>query len=61
MALAVGVKLGGDTSYFGEIKKKPFFGNGREDIKIQDILNSLKVGRLVDILMMITLLGVLFL
>ena len=61
MALAVGVKLGGDTSYFGEIKKKPFFGNGREDIKIQDILNSLKIGRLVDILMMITLLGVLFL
>ena len=61
IALAVGVKLGGDTSYFGEIKKKPFFGNGREDIKIQDILNSLKIGRLVDILMMITLLGVLFL
>ena len=32
MALSIGVKLGGDTYYFGKIKSKPFFGEGREVI-----------------------------
>ncbi len=43
LALAVGVKLGGDTSYFGEIKKKPYFGKGRVDIVADDVLSGLRV------------------
>jgi len=41
MALAIGVKLGGDTSYFGKIKKKAHFGEGRESIYKEDILKAL--------------------
>jgi len=43
MAVAIGVKLGGDTSYFGKIKKKPFFGEGREKIEAKDVKRSLEV------------------
>ncbi len=41
MALCIGVKLGGDTSYFGKIKKKAHFGEGRATITTEDILNAL--------------------
>ena len=42
MGLSIGVKLGGDTKYFGKIKSKPCFSTGKDDIKSNDILNSLK-------------------
>ncbi len=42
MALAIGVKLGGDTSYFGKLKSKPYFGDGRESITISDIDKALR-------------------
>ena len=42
MALVLGIKLGGDTSYFGKIKRKPFFGKGRKNITKKDLLESLK-------------------
>ena len=42
MALVLGVRLGGDTSYFGKIKKKPFFGKGRKFITKKDLLKSLE-------------------
>ena len=60
MALATGVRLGGDTQYFGEMKKKPYFGDGRDNIEVADIFNALNIGRRVDILMIIILVGVLF-
>ena len=44
MALALGVQLGGDTSYFGKIKKKATFGEGKKDISkenVQEALNFL--------------------
>jgi adenosylcobinamide-phosphate synthase len=41
MALSIGVKLGGDTYYFGELKKKAWFGYGRENIEDRDILKAL--------------------
>ena len=41
MALCIGVKLGGDTSYFGRIKKKAHFGEGRVTITTEDILKAL--------------------
>ncbi len=43
MALAIGVKLGGDTSYFGKIKKKPFFGNGKENITQDDVKTAINL------------------
>jgi len=45
MAYRLGVRLGGDTKYFGVMKKKPFFGEGREGINKSDILRALKVVR----------------
>jgi len=59
MALCLNVKLGGDTSYFGKVKKKAFFGKGREVIVKQDVLKALeckkKLDRLCSILFIITL------
>jgi len=46
MALVVGVKLGGDTSYFGKIKKKAHFGVGRKNITQNDVLATINLGRI---------------
>lgn len=43
MALALHVKLGGDTSYFGKIKHKPYFGKGTDEITKEDVQNALKL------------------
>ncbi len=48
MALAINIKLGGPTSYFGKIKKKPYFGNGKENIEKEDVLNALKIKTRLD-------------
>jgi adenosylcobinamide-phosphate synthase len=48
MAYKVGVKLGGDTKYFGKVKKKPDFGEGRERIEKNDVLKALETQRRVD-------------
>ncbi len=50
MALAIGVKLGGDTVYFGKLKKKAFFGEGKELIEKNDILKALTFRKRLDIL-----------
>jgi len=55
MALALGVKLGGDTSYFGKVKKKPFFGDGREKITKEDVLKALSFRLKLDILIITSL------
>ena len=60
MALSIGVKLGGPTSYFGKIKDKPFFGDGKENIENQDVLKALEFKTRLDIFIIIVLiLGVL--
>jgi len=46
MALVLDVKLGGDTSYFGKVKKKASFGVGRENITAQDVKNALNLGKI---------------
>jgi len=46
MALVLGVKLGGDTSYFGKVKKKAHFGIGRELITQDDVLNAINLGKI---------------
>ena len=59
-ALALNVKLGGPTSYFGKIKDKPFFGDGKENIENSDVLKALEFKTRLDIFIIIVLiLGVL--
>lgn len=43
MALVLGLKLGGDTSYFGKVKHKAVFGVGREEIKADDVRQALAI------------------
>ena len=55
MALALGIKLGGDTSYFGKVKSKPYFGEGREHITKEDIENALALQLRLDIFLILFL------
>ena len=41
MALVLHIELGGDTSYFGKLKKKPTFGSGRKIITEGDVKKAL--------------------
>ena len=43
MALALGIKLGGDTSYFGKVKKKADFGEGRKSLEAADVEKALRL------------------
>ena len=43
MALALDIKLGGDTYYFGKLKKKSSFGKGREELDAQDVRRALAI------------------
>ncbi len=55
MALSLGIKLGGDTSYFGKMKSKPYFGEGRESITKDDIKNALSLQPKLDIFIILFL------
>ena len=55
MALTLGIKLGGDTSYFGKIKSKPYFGEGRDQIDTEDIQKALALQLRLDIFIIILL------
>jgi len=57
MGLAIGVRLGGDTVYFGKIKKKATFGEGKYEIRAEDIEHALALRWRLDIFI-ISLLGV---
>lgn len=60
IALGLGVKLGGSTSYFGKIKDKPFFGRGREQIENSDVIKAISIKTRLDILVIsVLILGVL--
>lgn len=50
MALAINIKLGGPTSYFGKIKDKPYFGIGKEIIEKKDVREALKFKLRFDLL-----------
>ena len=60
MALAIGVKLGGDTVYFGKIKKKAYFGDGKVTIEKEDIKKALSLQWRVDILVIFLLVIIIF-
>jgi len=55
MALSLDIKLGGDTSYFGKVKKKPFFGSSREIIKKDDVIKALSIKNIIDTLIIFVL------
>jgi adenosylcobinamide-phosphate synthase len=55
MALAIGVKLGGDTFYFGKLKKKPYFGDGKVEITKDDIKKALSFQIRLDIFIILFL------
>jgi len=55
MALSLGVSLGGATSYFGKIKEKPYFGEGRREITVQDVRRALTLQWKLDTLVIIVL------
>jgi adenosylcobinamide-phosphate synthase len=48
MALALNLTLGGDTRYFGEMKKKAAFGSGREAITEEDVRSALAIRKEID-------------
>ena len=60
MALVLGIKLGGDTSYFGIVKEKAFFGQGRENIEAKDLQNMLRFAKKIDktIVIILTILAI---
>jgi adenosylcobinamide-phosphate synthase len=57
MAYKLGVKLGGDTKYFGKLKKKPYFGDGRVNITKYDISKALSFATKYDIILIMLLIG----
>ncbi len=60
MALSINVKLGGPTSYFGKIKNKPFFGDGKKYIENEDVLKALSLRNRLDVFIVsLLILGVL--
>lgn len=59
MALALHVKLGGETSYFGKLKEKPYFGEGRVAIKEDDLKRALSMKPKIDFTIL-TLLALLY-
>ncbi len=60
IALAIGVKLGGDTYYFGKLKKKAWFGNGRIEITKNDIKKALSFQIRLDILIALLIIIAIF-
>jgi adenosylcobinamide-phosphate synthase len=55
MALALAIRLGGDTIYFGKLKKKAWFGDGRVEIKKEDISKALSLQWRLDIFIILVL------
>ncbi len=43
MAMSIGVQLGGDAYYFGKLKKKSHFGNGRQYVTKSDVKRALSL------------------
>jgi len=56
MAGAIDVTLGSDTSYFGKIKKKSKFGDGKMEITKDDISKTLSIKKRLDYFLILSLL-----
>ncbi len=55
MALSLDLSLGGATSYFGRIKEKPYFGEGKREITAEDIRRALALQWKLDTLVILVL------
>lgn len=55
MALSLDVSLGGATPYFGKMKEKPYFGEGKREITAVDIRRALALQWKLDTLVIIVL------
>ena len=55
MALALHVRLGGDTMYFGTLKQKAFFGEGRTQITSDDLKKALSIKPKIDFIILSSL------
>jgi len=55
MALSLDLSLGGATSYFGKMKEKPYFGEGKREISDGDIRRALALQWKLDTLVIIVL------
>ncbi|MBE0498657.1 MAG: cobalamin biosynthesis protein CobD [Campylobacterales bacterium] len=53
MAMAVGVRLGGPTFYFGKLQPKAYFGHGREEIEKEDLFKALGMRTGIDLLILL--------
>lgn len=57
MAVSLGVSLGGPTSYFGRVKNKPCFGEGKGEISAEDVRGALALQWKLDTLVILLLAG----
>lgn len=55
MALSLDVSLGGPTSYFGRVKYKPYFGEGKREISAEDVRGALALQWKLDTLVILLL------
>lgn len=55
MALSLDVSLGGPTPYFGKMKAKPYFGEGRREITAADVRGALALQWKLDTLLILLL------
>ncbi len=55
MALSLDVSLGGSTPYFGKMKEKPYFGDGKGEITDGDIRRALALQWKLDTLVILVL------
>ncbi|WP_178860736.1 adenosylcobinamide-phosphate synthase CbiB [Thiomicrorhabdus cannonii] len=57
MALAIDVKLGGPTRYFGQWHNKPYFGSEKasETISTDDVLHALQTRNRLDLIILLSL------
>jgi len=55
MALSLDLSLGGATPYFGKIKEKPYFGDGKREISDEDIHRALALQWKLDTLLILLL------
>lgn len=55
MALSLNISLGGDTSYFGRIKHKPYFGDGKKKITKEDLSKALSLQIRLDLFIIVFL------
>ncbi|MFA6192721.1 MAG: adenosylcobinamide-phosphate synthase CbiB [Sulfurimonas sp.] len=53
MAQALGLKLGGPTYYFGKLKEKATFGDGREEITREDVEHALEFRSKIDLALLV--------